>query len=74
MERGYDPVYGARPLRRTIQSMLDDMLAESILRGTFTVGDTVVVDVEDGKLAAKLLVLVRGDLRPGDGSGEQAVV
>jgi ATP-dependent Clp protease ATP-binding subunit ClpC len=60
VERGYDPVYGARPLRRTIQSLLDDMLAESILRGTFTPGNTVVVDVEDGKLVTRVLALVRG--------------
>jgi ATP-dependent Clp protease ATP-binding subunit ClpC len=61
VERGYDPVYGARPLRRTIQSMLDDMLAESILRGAFTASDTVVVDVEDGKLVTRVMALVGGD-------------
>jgi ATP-dependent Clp protease ATP-binding subunit ClpC len=61
VERGYDPVYGARPLRRTIQSMLDDMLAESILRGAFIASDTVVVDVEDGKLVTRVMALVGGD-------------
>ena len=44
---GYDPVYGARPLRRTVQRMLEDMLAESILRGTFAAGDTVTVDADE---------------------------
>ncbi len=49
VKHGYDPIYGARPLRRTIQRMLEDMLAESILRSLISPGDTVVVDaVEDG--------------------------
>ncbi|HZU67025.1 MAG TPA: ATP-dependent Clp protease ATP-binding subunit [Ktedonobacteraceae bacterium] len=54
VERGYDPVYGARPLRRTIQNMLDDILAESILREEFTNGDTVIVDAQDGKLVVRV--------------------
>jgi hypothetical protein len=41
--------------------MLDDMLAESILRGAFTASDTVVVDVEDGKLVTRVMALVGGD-------------
>lgn len=44
-EKGYDPVYGARPLKRTIQKMIQDPLATEILRGTFKEGDHVVVDV-----------------------------
>ena len=56
VEHGYDPAYGARPLRRTVQSMLDDMLAEALLRGDCKAGDTVVVDVEDGKLVVQVLV------------------
>ena len=56
VEHGYDPAYGARPLRRTVQSMLDDMLAEALLRGDCKAGDTVVVDVEDGMMAVKVLV------------------
>ena len=52
---GYDPVYGARPLRRTVQRMLEDMLAESILQGTCSPGDTIVVDVVEGKLAMQVL-------------------
>ncbi|MEO8973240.1 MAG: ATP-dependent Clp protease ATP-binding subunit, partial [Ktedonobacteraceae bacterium] len=39
---GYDPVYGARPLRRTVQRLLEDMLAESILLGTCSAGDRIV--------------------------------
>jgi ATP-dependent Clp protease ATP-binding subunit ClpB len=49
-ERGWDPVYGARPLKRTIQRLLADPLAVLILEGRFREGDTVRVDVEDGEL------------------------
>ena len=50
MERGWDPVYGARPLKRTIQRLVQDRLALLILEGRFGKGDRVVVDVEDGEL------------------------
>ncbi len=45
-EKGYDEVFGARPLRRAIQNMVEDKLSEDLLRGKFREGDTVVVDVE----------------------------
>jgi ATP-dependent Clp protease ATP-binding subunit ClpB len=48
---GYDPVYGARPLRRTVQKHLQDPLAEMILRGQVHDGATVHVDEGDGRLA-----------------------
>jgi len=44
--KGYDEVFGARPLRRVIQDMVEDKLSESFLRGKFQPGDTAVVDVE----------------------------
>ncbi|GAB4097928.1 ATP-dependent Clp protease ATP-binding subunit [Sinomonas halotolerans] len=44
--RGYDPAMGARPLRRTIQSQIEDQLSEKILFGDLSAGDIVVVDVE----------------------------
>jgi ATP-dependent Clp protease ATP-binding subunit ClpB len=47
-ELGYDPVYGARPLRRAIQKYVQDPLALSLLQGGFLPGDTVVVDVDAG--------------------------
>jgi ATP-dependent Clp protease ATP-binding subunit ClpB len=47
---GYDPVYGARPLKRTIQRRILDPLAQQILRGEFHEGETVLADVEDGQL------------------------
>jgi ATP-dependent Clp protease ATP-binding subunit ClpB len=44
-ERGYDPIYGARPLRRLMQREIDDRLAMSLLSGAIRDGDTVRVDV-----------------------------
>jgi ATP-dependent Clp protease ATP-binding subunit ClpB len=49
-ERGWDPAYGARPLKRTIQRLLQDRLALLILDGHFQEGDQIVVDVENGEL------------------------
>ncbi len=45
-EKGYDEVFGARPLRRAIQNMVEDKLSDGLLQGKFREGDTVVVDVE----------------------------
>ena len=47
---GYDPTYGARPLKRVIQKQLVDRLALALLEGEFREGDTVEVDVADGEL------------------------
>ncbi|BAU67171.1 ATP-dependent Clp protease, ATP-binding subunit [Stanieria sp. NIES-3757] len=52
-ELGYDPVYGARPLKRAIQRYLETAIAKSILRGEFKGGDTIFVDVEDERLSLK---------------------
>jgi ATP-dependent Clp protease ATP-binding subunit ClpB len=49
-EAGFDPVYGARPLKRTIQQQLENPLAQSLLNGTFKSGDTVLVDFQNSKL------------------------
>ena len=49
-EKGYDPTFGARPLRRVIQDNLEDKLSDAILMGDVNVGDTAVIDVEDGDL------------------------
>jgi len=54
-EVGYDPVYGARPLKRAIQRELETQIAKSILRGEFHDGDTIFVDVENERLAFKRL-------------------
>ncbi|WP_229899490.1 AAA family ATPase, partial [Streptomyces capoamus] len=49
-ERGYQPEYGARPLRRTIQREVDNQLSRLLLNGTVTEGGRVTVDVRDGRL------------------------
>ena len=49
-ENGYDRQYGARPLRRTIQRIVEDALSEQILAGEIRLGDKVVGRMEDGKL------------------------
>jgi ATP-dependent Clp protease ATP-binding subunit ClpB len=54
-EVGYDPVFGARPLKRAIQRELETQIAKSILRGEFTNGDTIFVDVENERLSFKRL-------------------
>ena len=49
-DAGYDPVYGARPLKRAIQSQLENPLANRLLRGEFSPGSTIEVSAEDGTL------------------------
>ncbi len=49
-ERGYDPAYGARPLRRTIQSLIEDRVAEKLLEGELKSGGRAEVDVADGEI------------------------
>ncbi|GAB2457210.1 ATP-dependent Clp protease ATP-binding subunit ClpB [Conyzicola lurida] len=58
-ERGYDPIYGARPLRRLMQHEIDDKLARSLLSGDIRDGDTVLVDLasdDDGLSVTKVQV------------------
>jgi ATP-dependent Clp protease ATP-binding subunit ClpC len=50
-EKGYDPDYGARPMRRAVERYLEDPMAEELLRGNIKSGDTVKVSAADGKLA-----------------------
>ena len=54
-EVGYDPVYGARPLKRAIQKELETQIAKKILRGELKDGDTIFVDVENERLVFKRL-------------------
>jgi ATP-dependent Clp protease ATP-binding subunit ClpC len=50
IEKGYDPTYGARPMRRAVERYLEDPLAEELLKGNIKAGDLVEVSVSDGKL------------------------
>ncbi|RDV84751.1 ATP-dependent Clp protease ATP-binding subunit [Ammonifex thiophilus] len=52
-QKGYDENFGARPLRRTIQRLVEDKLSEEMLKGTFAKGDKVLVDVENGEVVVK---------------------
>ncbi|MGA1623354.1 MAG: AAA family ATPase, partial [Synechocystis sp.] len=54
-ELGFDPVYGARPLKRAVQKYLETAIAKSILRGDYKPGDTIFVDVVDERLNFKAL-------------------
>jgi len=52
-EKGYDEVFGARPLRRAIQDMVEDKLSEDLLHGKFQPGDTAVVDLEGEEIIVR---------------------
>jgi ATP-dependent Clp protease ATP-binding subunit ClpB len=56
---GYDPVYGARPLKRAVQKYLQDPLADALLAGKVRDGDTVRVDEGDGQLVLEPVGEVR---------------
>ena len=57
-KEGYDPQFGARPLRRVIQRLVEDTLSEGLLAGEFKPGDTVVADVEGDEIKLKALAMV----------------
>src|SRR3989454_1038782 len=54
IEKGYDPQYGARPMRRAVERFLEDPLAEELLRGNVKPGDKVEVEAVDGKLSFRV--------------------
>jgi len=62
-EKGYDPTFGARPLRRVIQNEVEDKLSEALLRSEFQSGDTVEVDCDD----EKIVIRVAAGALPGEG-------
>ena len=66
IEKGYDPQYGARPMRRAVERYLEDPFAEELLRGHVKGGDVVRTSVEDGKL--KFHVAVPHDNAPASAS------
>ena len=55
-EKGFDPVLGARPLRRVIQNEVEDTLSDELLSGRLKDGDVAVVDVEDEKIVIRAKV------------------
>ncbi|MFO7459455.1 MAG: hypothetical protein R6X07_02445, partial [Desulfatiglandales bacterium] len=54
-ETGFDPVYGARPLKRAIQQLIQDPMAVKILEGSIKEGDQVKVDARNGKVVFDVL-------------------
>jgi ATP-dependent Clp protease ATP-binding subunit ClpB len=54
IEKGFDPVYGARPLKRYLQSTAETLIARAILRGDLPAGSTLILDVENGELVCKV--------------------
>ena len=53
IDQGYDPIYGARPLKRFIQSRVETLIAKELIRGDRPVGSTITVDLKDGQLALR---------------------
>ena len=53
IERGFDPIYGARPLKRYLQSSAETLIAKEILRGDLPAGSTLVLDAENGELTCR---------------------
>ena len=64
VEEGYNPSYGARPLRRAIMRLLEDSLAEEILSGRVSDGDTAIVDVDETTKEVKVLQGQKRELLP----------
>jgi ATP-dependent Clp protease ATP-binding subunit ClpC len=62
VEKGYDPQYGARPMRRSVERFLEDPLAEEILRGALHEGEPILVSVENDRLVFKQNAAAEGAL------------
>ena len=52
-EEGFDPEFGARPLRRVVQQEVEDTLSDAVLAGRFEEGDTVIIDVKDDEIVLR---------------------
>lgn len=63
MEGGYDPTYGARPLKRYLQKHVETLAAKLMLEGEIRAGETIVIDVENEKLAAAYSGIYAGGTR-----------
>ncbi|HLC23426.1 MAG TPA: AAA family ATPase, partial [Dehalococcoidia bacterium] len=53
IKKGYDPAFGARPLRRVVQDHVEDTVSEGLLRGDYHSGDTIVLDLVDDKIVSR---------------------
>jgi len=66
---GYDPQYGARPLRRAVQRLIEDPLAEEVLLGRFTVGDTIRAEIDGEGTTSTIIFRKAESSEEGDGLG-----
>ena len=62
IDNGYDPTYGARPLRRYLQTHVETLTARMILAGNIHTGDVIVIDLENGKLTAHTKEVLKGEV------------
>jgi ATP-dependent Clp protease ATP-binding subunit ClpC len=58
-EKGYDEAFGARPLQRVIQTMVEDQLSEALLRGEYQIGDTIRLDREGDEIKLRSTTLAK---------------
>ena len=65
-KEGYDPLYGARPLRRAIERYIENPLSTKLLRGEFSQGDTVIVDLRDDGLTFSTKKALKAGDSPGN--------
>jgi len=72
LEKGYDPKYGARPLRRTIQKYIEDELADMYLRGSFAEGSNIVVGVKGGSIVFNIEVPAESALDTEDSTADSS--
>jgi ATP-dependent Clp protease ATP-binding subunit ClpC len=70
MEKGFDQIYGARPMRRAIMTAIEDPLAEGLLHGKFQPGDHVVADAKDGEMVLDVTGRVATEEAPPEAPGE----
>src|SRR5207237_530836 len=71
-QKGYDPTLGARPLRRTIQRLVEDPLSEKLLWKEYKAGQTIIVDGRDGEVVFEGTGLVPPDTPPVELAGQES--
>ena len=62
LDRAYDPLYGARPLRRYLQHTVETLISRAIIAGTVGEGETLTVDAENGELTVEGKEVLRGEI------------
>ena len=62
IDEAYDPVYGARPLRRYLQHTVETLVSRKIVAGEVRPGDVIVVDCADGELAVEVRTVLKGEI------------